>query len=82
MKILFVRSAERELLRLNRTLGKRIIRQIGLLKNNPYSLNSQKLEGGNGYRVRVGNYRIIYTVNKLNKTVLIIKIGHRREIYR
>ena len=82
MKILFVKSAEKELLRLNQSLGQRIFQKISLLKNDPYGQNSQKLEGGKGYRIRVGDYRVVYTIDKENKTILIIKIGHRREIYR
>ncbi len=82
MKILFVKSAEKELLRLNKNLGQRIIQKISLLKNDPYCQNSQKLEGGGGYRIRIGDYRIVYTIDKENQTLLIIKIGHRKEIYR
>ena len=82
MKILFVKSAEKELLRLNKNLGQRIIQKISLLKNDPYGQNSQKLEGGGGYRIRIGDYRIVYTIDKENQTLLIIKIGHRKEIYR
>lgn len=82
MKISFVKSAEKELLSLNKSLGQRIIQKISLLENNPYGQNSQKLEGGRGYRIRVGDYRVVYTINKENKTILIIKIGHRREIYK
>ena len=82
MKILFVKSAEKELLYLNKNLGQRIIQKINLLKNDPYGQNSQKLEGGKGYRIRIGDYRVVYTINNENKIILVIKIGHRKEIYR
>ena len=82
MKILFVKSAEKELLRLKKSLAQRIFQKISLLKNNPYGQNSQKLEGNKGYRIRIGDYRVVYTIDKENKIILIIKIGHRREIYR
>lgn len=82
MKILFVKSAEKELLSLNKSLGQRIVQKISLLKNNPYGQNSQKLEGSKGYRIRIGEYRVVYIIDKENKTILIIKIGHRKEIYR
>ena len=82
MKILFVKSAEKEILNLNKTLGQRIFQKIGLLANDPYGQNSQKLEGNKGYRIRIGDYRVVYAIDKENKTILIIKIGHRREIYR
>ena len=82
MKILFVKSAEKELLSLNKSLGQRIVQKISLLENNPYGQNSQKLEGSKGYRIRIGEYRVVYIIDKENKTILIIKIGHRKEIYR
>jgi len=82
MKILFVKSAEKELYGLNKNLGQRIFQKISLLTNDPYGQNSQKLEGNKGYRIRVGDYRVVYTIDKENHTILIIKIGHRREIYR
>ncbi len=82
MKILLVKSAEKELLSLNKNLGQRIFQKISLLTNDPYGQNSQKLEGNKGYRIRIGDYRVVYTIDKENQTILIIKIGHRREIYR
>ncbi|MCL4377147.1 MAG: type II toxin-antitoxin system RelE/ParE family toxin [Actinobacteria bacterium] len=82
MKILFVKTAEKELLSLNKNLGQRIFQKISLLTNDPYGQNSQKLEGNKGYRIRIGDYRVVYTIDKENQTILIIKIGHRREIYR
>ena len=81
MKILFVKSAEKELLRFNKNLGQRIFQKISLLKNDPYDQNSQKLEGNKGYRIRIGDYRVVYTIDNKNQTILIIKIGHRRNIY-
>lgn len=43
---------------------------------------AKKLAGRNGYRIRVGDYRIIYEIQKSVLVILIIDIGHRREIYR
>lgn len=82
MKISFVKSAEKELLHLNKNLGQRILQKIDALKNNPYGLNSQKLEGGKGYRIRIGDYRVVYIIDKENQAIVVIKIGHRRELYR
>jgi len=82
MKILFVKSAEKELLHLNKSLGQRIFQKISLLINDPYNQNSQKLEGNKGYRMRIGDYGVVYTIDKENQTILIIKIGNRREIYK
>lgn len=82
MKVLFVKSAEKELLRLNKNLAQRIFQKISLLKDNPYVQNSQKLEGGKGYRIRIGDYRVVYIVDNESQTILIIRIKHRKDVYR
>ena len=52
------------------------------LADNPYPSNSKKLIGSDAvYRIRVGNYRIIYNIQSSVLTIEVIKIGHRREIY-
>jgi mRNA interferase RelE/StbE len=53
-----------------------------LLADNPIPPKAKKLSGRDGYRIRVGDYRIIYEIQKNILVVLIIDIGHRREIYR
>ncbi len=82
MKILFVKSAEKELLRLNKSLAQRIFQKITSLKDNPYGQNSQKLEGGKGYRIRIGDYRVVYTIDTEKQTILVIKVRHRKDVYR
>lgn len=82
MKIDFVKSAEKELSKLDQRLSKRLLEKIQKLGNDPYGQDSQKLAGGRGYRIRLGGYRIVYIIDKSNKLVTIIKIGHRREVYR
>lgn len=82
MNITFVKSAHKELLRLNKALAQRIVDRIKLLEHDPYGQNSQKLEGGKGYRIRIGDYRVVYTVNKSDESILIIRIAHRRDVYR
>lgn len=82
MRIFFKRSAEKELLSLPKPIAKKIFQKIILLTKNSYVQGSQKLEEGKGYRIRIGDYRIVYTVDKKNKRAFVIKIGHRREIYR
>lgn len=82
MKLYFVKSAEKELLKLDKNLAKRILERIYLLINNPYGQNSQKLGGGKGYRIRIGDYRVVYTVDKTAKEITVIRIRHRRDVYR
>lgn len=82
MKISFVRSAEKELLNLDKNISKRVLGKITLPGVNLYGSDSQKLGGGKGYRIRIGDYRVIYTINNKTKTITIFKIRHRREVYR
>ena len=82
MRIVYTRSAEKEILKLNKPLGQRIFQKIALLQNNPFGQGSEKLEGGKGYRLRIGDYRVIYTVDKENKIVNVTRVRHRKEVYR
>lgn len=83
--VLFTRSAQKEFDHLAGKLQDRIISGLQLLAHNPFSelLQIKKLKGAdNLYRFRVGDYRVVYTVRNTELVVLVIKIGHRREIYR
>lgn len=79
----FASSALRELKALERAMQRRIATYIDELADNPYPPGAKKLHGTTDhYRIRVGDYRVIYRVDGKRVTVLILKIGHRREIYR
>lgn len=52
------------------------------LKTNPTPPKSLKLHGRDGYRIRIGDLRVIYTIQRGKLIILILDIGHRREIYR
>ena len=52
------------------------------LKSNPTPPKSLKLRGREGYRIRIGDLRIIYTVQRGKLIILVLDLGHRREIYR
>lgn len=82
MKIIYSKVAEKEILNLDRPLGQRIYKKVDLLKDQPYGWSSQKLSGNKGYRIRIGDYRVIYIIDKKNKIITVIKIGHRREVYK
>ena len=60
----------------------RIIDRIGSLTENPRPLCCEKLSGQEKYRLRQGNYRIIYSIQDTKLTVWVVKVGHRREVYR
>ncbi|MEW6379410.1 MAG: type II toxin-antitoxin system RelE/ParE family toxin [bacterium] len=61
----------------------RIKNRINALAENPYPPDTKKLTNEHDlYRIRTGDYRVIYTVRSNELIILIVKIGHRREIYR
>jgi mRNA interferase RelE/StbE len=61
---------------------RRIIEQIKQPADIPRPPGCEKLSGQNRYRVRQGNYRILYTINDLDLTVCVVKVGHRKDVYR
>jgi mRNA interferase RelE/StbE len=75
-------AAGRELEALDATVRRRIDRKIALLAANPRPSGSKKLEGHDLMRVRVGDYRIVYTVIDRRLVVVIVRIAHRSRVYR
>lgn len=61
---------------------KRIIERIQELANNPYPIDAIRLKGRDEWRIRQGDYRILYIVEENIVTVFVVKIGHRREVYK
>jgi len=61
---------------------RRIMERIGNLAANPRPIGCEKLSGQEKYRLRQGNYRIIYSIQDTQLTVWMVKVGHRREVYR
>jgi len=76
------KSAERELRAIPKQDMRRVVTGIQGLAQQPRPAGCEKLSGQERYRVRQGDYRIIYAVNDELRTVEIVKIGHRREVYR
>ena len=82
-KIEWKQSAKKELKKLDKQIIPRILQAVENLAENPYSSGSKKLIGSDSiYRIRVGNYRIVYNIKSSVLIIEIIKVGHRREIYR
>lgn len=76
-------AAEKDLRRLSSVIRPRVVAAIWLLADNPRPANCRKIVGGrNAYRIRVGDYRVIYTVSDVVLVVAIENIRHRREAYR
>lgn len=76
-------SALRELKRLDRKIIPRIISAVEFLSTNPFPAGVRKLQGAdNAYRVRVGDYRIIYEVIHARIVIVILRVRHRKDAYR
>jgi mRNA interferase RelE/StbE len=81
--ITFARSARRELETLDASVVRRVISKIEALAQVPRPSGSRKLQGEqNLWRIRIGDYRIVYSVDDRQRTVDIIRIRHRRDVYR
>jgi len=81
-KIFIKKPAANELENIPKKDLKKIVKRIQSLAENPRPRGSQKLSAQERYRIRQGNYRIVYSIQDKELAVQIFKIGHRREIYR
>ena len=80
-EIIWSERAIKELKKIERSIGKRIFYAITQLKEDPFH-NIIKLTNSPYYRLRVGDYRIILDIQKAQLRILIIKVGHRKKIYK
>jgi len=76
------KSAQKELSKIQQQQQDRIVEAIRKLSGDPRPSGVKKLSGREARRIRVGDYRIIYDIDDNELTVLIVNIGHRKEIYR
>ena len=75
-------SAEKELVRLPEVIHDAVIEKLLALAENPRPSWVKKLRGRAGYRVRVGDYRIVYLIEDAAQIVRVLSIAHRRDVYR
>ncbi len=68
--------------RLPDKIHKRISERILALETNPRPPGGKKLQGEEGYRLRLGDYRVLYTIDDRTKHVFVYSVAHRREAYR
>ena len=78
----YLPGASKAIARLPRDMQRRILDGVEKLSANPRPPGSVKLTGQDAYRIRVGDYRIIYTIHDRRLLVLVIDVGHRRDVYR
>lgn len=75
-------QAERQLGALPREAARRVVEAMRALGGVPRPLDTRKLKAREGYRIRVGHYRVLYTVDDRAGVVRVYRLGHRREVYR
>ncbi len=77
------KTAEKQLKKIPKEYQGRIVNSILSLGNNPYPYGYKKLSGFDDvYRVRVADYRIVYSVEDKRLVIIVLKLGHRKDIYR
>ena len=81
-ELLIKRSAAKELAALPPTYRRRIATRIQQLSAAPRPPGVEKLSGAEQYRVRQGDYRVLYEIDDGERTVTIVRIGHRKDVYR
>ena len=82
-EIFIEKKAEKDLRRLPKNYQNKIIQKILNLKDNPKPIEARKITSSeNYYRIKVGDYRIIYEINYKEKRINIFRVRHRKEAYR
>ncbi len=81
-EIVFKQSVAKDLRQIPGKDVQRILKRIDSLANDPRPADMEKLSGDDKYRIRQGNYLILYTIEDSVVTVTIVKVGHRRDVYR
>jgi mRNA interferase RelE/StbE len=77
----FRTSVARDLRRIPARDVQRILARIDTLKENPRPPGCEKMFAQERYRIRQGNYRIIYEISDAGPIVIVVRVGHRREVY-
>jgi mRNA interferase RelE/StbE len=78
----FSKSAQKELNKLSPNIRIRVSKSILALADDPRKGSVRPMVGSNSWRLRIGDYRIIYDISAKKIKILIIKVGHRRDVYR
>jgi mRNA interferase RelE/StbE len=81
-KIFFRRSVDKDFSSIPKQDLRKVLRRIEMLSEDPRPSGCEKLTGQERFRVRQGRYRIVYSIQDKDLTVWIVKVGHRKDIYR
>lgn len=80
--LLIKKSAAKELEAVPKKDREKLVAKIQALANNPRPAGSEKLAGADKYRIRHGVYRVLYEVDDATVVVIVVRVAHRREVYR
>jgi mRNA interferase RelE/StbE len=83
-KVEIAKSVERDLKNIDNQFVSKVFSSMKLLSENPYPKNKyKKLKGSEScYRLRIGNYRILYEINESNRIINVYKVRHRKDVYK
>lgn len=81
-EVLFKQSVAKDLRQVPKKDVARILKRIEGLKTDPRPPGAEKLSGRDKYRIRQGVYRILYEIQNEQLIVVVVKVGHRRDVYR
>jgi len=83
-KINYSKEATKSLLRMPKHTAKLIREKLEMIAADPYAdhLNAKKLQGREGYRLRVGDWRVIYTIHNEQLMIIVLKVASRGEVYK
>lgn len=78
-KIIWDEKAHDSLNKLEPSISRRIFKKVEELSENPFSRDIKRIKGSDDFRLRVGDYRVIFSIEK--EIIIILKVGHRKSIY-
>jgi mRNA-degrading endonuclease RelE of RelBE toxin-antitoxin system len=76
------RTAKKELEQLPRRVHDKIVDHLLSLRDHPHPAGADKLHGREGYRIGIGDYLVLYVISNRERTVEIVSVAHRKEVYR
>lgn len=80
-EVLILRRAQKELAGLSKNDYERVRDAVVALSENPRPVSCRKLVGRDGWRIRLGDYRVIYEIDDAQKKITVLPVGHRRDVY-
>ena len=82
-ELLIEKNAEKGIRKLPKEVAGRIIPKIQELRENPLPVGCRKIvSSDNDFRIRIGDYRVVYELDEGNRRIIIMAVGHRKDIYR